>query len=160
MKNKLEFSAGILNVVLATFLFLETIFIGFMAFACLLMSFTIFFMAAIPLTIILAFICVISLGATVAHVASGAGSIVASLKGGKVSQVFSIISVVADIAVIPANVFAFGYFIYALFYNLAEDGAENLWAGIVLILFCAVAALLATASLIINMIALSRKKQN
>ncbi|MBD5632330.1 MAG: hypothetical protein HDP34_03795 [Clostridia bacterium] len=160
MKNNLEFSAGVLNVVLATFLFIETIFIGFMAFACLLMSFTIFFIAAIPLTLILAFICVISLGATVAHVASGAGSIVASLKGGKASQVFSIISVVADLAVIPANVFSFGYFIYAFFFNVAEGETDGIGLGIALIVFCAIAAILATASLIINLIALSRKKQN
>ncbi len=48
MNNKLGFSAGVLNVILGAMLFIDAALIAFIAFFCLLMSFSLFFMAAIP----------------------------------------------------------------------------------------------------------------
>lgn len=159
MRNKLEFTAGILNTVLAVFLFIEGIFFAIAAIVCLLMSFTIFFMAAIPLTVVLAVICAVSFGAAFAHIVLGAGSIIAAKKGGKITKILSAASVAADAAVIPANFLFACFLIYSFAVNVAEGNTDGLGLAIALLVFAIAAVLLAAASLIINIIAISRKNR-
>lgn len=153
MDNKLNFSAGVLNIIVGAVLFIDSVLIAVFAFAFLLLSFSLFFMAAIPAFLITAFLCVVTLVATAANTATGIGSVLTSINGGKLTKVFSIISIIVDAIVIPANMcaLAFGAFVMA-------DEPDFLSALIVAISALAISA--ATASLIVQCVSLVRANKN
>lgn len=150
MNNKLNFSAGILNIVVGAVLFVDTVVIAIFAFVCLLMSFSLFFMAAIPAFLVTAFLCFVAFVATVANTATGIGSVLTAIKGGKLSKIFSIISIVVDALVIPANAFALACGIYLLL----SGEPDGLSVIIVLIAVCAI--IFAVASLTVQAVSLTR----
>ena len=90
MNNKLGFSAGVLNVILGAVLFIDAALIAFIAFFCLLMSFSLFFMAAIPAFLLTGFLFLVVLGTGIANTVTGGGAILTSVKGGKISKIFSL----------------------------------------------------------------------
>lgn len=160
MKDKLGFSAGILNIILGIILLVDAVFFGITAFVCLLLSATLFFMAAIPLFLLLGSICLLTLAATAANIITGTGTIVASIKGGTASKVFSTISVILDGLVIPPNAFAVAYSIYALISNIIENGSGNSEFHIFIIIFGALTVALTATSFIIHLNKLSTRKPN
>lgn len=151
MNNKLGFSAGILNAVLGAVLFIDAILIAVMAFVCLLLSFSLFFMAAIPAFFATGFLCIVAFVAAAANVATGAGAIITSINGGKISSVFSTVSLIVDVAVIPANITAMACGAYLLLTEVSG-------LAILIFLIAAVAVMLAFASLILNIVVLTRTK--
>ena len=158
MNDKLGFSAGIINLILGMFLLADAVFFGITAFASLLLSATLFFMAAIPLFLLLGSICLLTLAATAANIITGTGTIVASIKGGTASKVFSTGSVILDGLVIPPNVFAVSYLIYVLISNIIENNSENIAFLIFIIIFGTLTVALTATSFIIHLTKLSSRK--
>jgi len=153
MNNKLGFSAGVLNIVLGSVLFVDAILIALMAFCCLIMSFTMFFMAAIPAFLFTGFLFFVALAAAIANIVTGTGAVVTSVKGGTVSKIFSVVSTVVDIAVIPANIVALVCGTYLLFTEIS-------WLSVMIFIIAACAIILAVISLILNLICLMRTKKS
>lgn len=158
MNNKSGFSAGVLNVILGVFLFIDAVLIAVFAFVCLLMSFSLFFMAAIPAFLVTGFLCIVAFAAAIANTVTGGGAILTSVKGGKISRIFSIVSVAVDAAVIPANIVALACGAYLIFVEAAEDGMVSGLSVTILVIAAAV-IMLAVASLIINIVCLTRTKK-
>ena len=152
MNNKLGFSAGVLNVILGAVLFIDAALIAFIAFFCLLMSFSLFFMAAIPAFLLTGFLFLVVLGTGIANTVTGGGAILTSVKGGKITKIFSTVSLAVDAVIIPANIFALVYGVYAL-YN--DVGALS----VLIFIIAASAILRAVASLIVNRVCLTRTKK-
>lgn len=101
-----EFVAGVLNIALGVVLFVDAVLLAIAALGCLLMSFSLFFMAAIPAFLALGALCLLAFGAAIVNIITGISTVVAFRKSEKVSFVLSIVAMVADIAVIPANIIA------------------------------------------------------
>lgn len=140
-----EYVAGVMNIVLGAVLFLDSVFLGIMAGLCFLLSFSLFFMAAIPTFFVVGALCFAAFVSAIVNVVTGVGSVVAAQKSGKASFVISVAAVVVDVVMIPANVVAcvFGAI-------LLHDGI-----GVISVLSFSVAALavaLALVSLILNII--------
>lgn len=120
-----------------------------MAGLCFLLSFSLFFMAAIPTFFVVGALCFAAFVAAIVNVVTGVGSVVAAQKSGKASFVISVAAVVVDVVMIPANVVAcvFGAI-------LLHDGI-----GVISVLSFSVAALavaLALVSLILNIIRITK----
>lgn len=92
------------------------------------------------------------LGTGIANTVTGGGAILTSVKGGKISKIFSTVSLAVDAVIIPANIFALVYGVYAL-YN--DVGALS----VLIFIIAASAILLAVASLILNIVCLTRTKK-
>ena len=149
--NRSELTTGILNIVLGIVLLIDTVLIAIMAACCLLMSFSLFFLAAIPAFLITGALCIISFVATWANVVIGVGTVIASKKGGKILTVFPIIAVIADVAVIPANIVALVFGVYLVV-------VEADFLSIFICIIAAIAIGLAIASLILSIVSLVKPK--
>lgn len=148
---KLEHAMGGLNIALGAVLFVDGIIIAVMAFCCLLLSFSLFFMAAIPAFLVTGFLCIIAFGAAIANIVVGVGTVFASDKHIKVLRVFPFITIAADIAVIPANIIALVCGSYLLY-------TEVNFLSILIFIVAACAILLAAASLILSVVRIVKRK--
>lgn len=150
-KSKLELSMGVLNIVLGAVLFADAAVIALFAFVCLLMSFSLFFLAAIPAFLFTGMLCIIAFAAAIVNVITGIGAVVSSQTGGKVSTIFTIATIVVDAIVIPANVVALFCGSYLLY-------TEVNYLSILIFVIAVCAILLATASLILSIIRINNRK--
>ncbi|MDE7164080.1 MAG: hypothetical protein K2O04_01485 [Clostridiales bacterium] len=151
---KLERAMGGLNIALSVVLFVDGIFLAIMAFCCLLMSFSLFFMAAIPAFLVIGFLCLMAFGAAIANLVTGIGTLYASKKRGKILSLFPIITIAADVAVIPANIIALICGTYLLY-------TEVNFLSILIFIVATCAILLAVASLVLSVVRLiKREKQS
>ncbi len=149
-ENKLMRSAGILNILLGTVLFLDGILIAVMAFCCLLMSFSLFFMAAIPAFFVVGFLCIVTFIAAGVNIIAGTGALATMKKSRKISKIFSIILIVADVVVIPANIMALICGIYLL-------ATEVNFLSVLIFIFATCAILLAGTSLLFSSIETAKR---
>lgn len=151
--NKSELATGVLNIILGIVLLVDAVLIAIMAVCCLLMSFSLFFLAAIPAFLITCTLCIIAFVATWANVVIGIGTVVASNRGGKILTIFPIIAVIADVAVIPANIVALVFGVYLVVVEI----------DFLSIFICIIATLaigLAIASLILSIVSLIKPKSH
>ena len=152
MKDKLSFLVGVLNSVLAGVMAINTVFmllfvIAVIALPILLPIWFLPLLIAVP---IVGFIFFISLAATVCNMVSGVGSVLAAIKGGMASKIFTVISTVVDGIFIPANVM----FLY--FGAVLNTGGEAEAFSITLLVVATLAMALVIAGLVMNIIGLLR----
>ncbi len=93
MKNKLGFSAGILNLVLGGILFLTAIVVGIAGVIFLLLCLSPVAIIAIPATICSLIVFTISMGSAISNTVTGTGAVVSAIKGGTLSKIFSVSSI-------------------------------------------------------------------
>ena len=149
---KYEHKIGVLNITLGVVLYVDSILLGIVAICCLLMSFSLFFMAAIPAFLLVGALFVVTVVAATANVVAGIGTLVASQKGGTVSLVFSIATIVADVAVIPANAIALLCGAYLMY-------TEINFISIFIFVVAAAAIALAVTSLIFSIMRIVKSKK-
>lgn len=150
---KLERATGGLNIAMSAVLLVDGLILGVMAFVCLLMSFSLFFMAAIPAFLVIGFLCLMAFGAAVANLITGIGTLYASEKRGNVLKVFLIVTIVVDVAVIPANIIALICGSYLLY-------TEVNFLSILIFIVAALAILLAIASFVLSVIRIAKHKNS
>lgn len=151
--SRLERATGGLNIALGLVLFVDGIVIAIVALCCLLMSFSLFFMAAIPAFLVTGFLCIMAFAAAIANIVTGVGTVIASAKRGKLRSVFFIITIAADIVVIPANIIALICGAYLLY-------TEVNYLSILIFIFAACAIILAVSSLVLSAIRLIKQKNS
>lgn len=151
MNSKLNLCSGIFNVILGAMLALDCIMLAIFAVVCLLLSFSPFFFAAIPAFLIFGALFVLAVIAATANIITGTGAIITSVKGGKISKVFSAISIAVDAVVLPAEVCMFAYSIFGFINETAP-------IFIIMMLFSFVAAGLCIAGIVLNIIRLIKDK--
>ena len=149
MNDKLTFSAGIINIVTGAFTFLYALIMALITIVALLMSFTIFFLGAIPVFIIFLALTALTFGAAITNAVVGVGSIVTSMRGGRISKVFSIVSVSVDGVFIPV---CGG--ILALWTISLVSANEINWAAILFIISTFVVLALTVTSLVLHSVRL------
>lgn len=151
---KLERAMGALNITLGVVLFVDGVVLAFMAFCCLLLSFSLFFMAAIPAFLVIGLICLMAFGASTANLVTGVGTVFAAKKrDNKILRLFPIITIAADIAVIPANIVALVCGSYLLY-------TEVNYISVLVFIVAALAILLAVASLVLSVVRLVKRKKS
>lgn len=126
---------------------IDSIFLAIVAFMCLLLSFSLFFLAAIPAFLIFGALFLLAAVASAANIVTGTGTIITSVKGGKISKVFSAVSLAVDAVVMPAQIFLFAYSVYCFII----DPAPILT---VMALFSFIAVCLCIAGVALNVIKL------
>ena len=151
--SRLDRAAGGLNIALGAVLFVDTIVIAVMAFCCLLMSFSLFFMAAIPAFLVTGFLGIVVFVTAVLNFITGVCSVATSQKRIRLHKAFSIVTVVLDIAVIPANVFALAYGVLVLY-------SEINFLSILIFIIAALAILLALVSFILSTVRIVKQKNS
>lgn len=151
---KLESAMGGLNIALGVVLFADGVVLAVVAFCCLLLSFSLFFMAAIPAFLVIGLICLMAFGASIANLVTGVGTVFAAKKrDNKVLRLFPIITIAADITVIPANIVALVCGSYLLF-------TEVNYISVLVFIVAALAILLAAVSLVLSIIRLVKRKRS
>lgn len=150
---KLERAMGGLNIALGVVLAVDGIILAIMAFCCLLMSFSLFFMAAIPAFLVIGFLCVLAFGAAIANIVTGVGTVFASKRSVKILRLFPIVTLIVDVAVIPANVIALVCGTYLLY-------TEVNWLSILIFIVAACAIMLAVVSLVLSIIRIVKRKKS
>lgn len=150
---KLERAMGGLNIALGVVLGIDGIILAVMALCCLLMSFSLFFMAAVPAFLVIGFLCVMAFCGAIAHTVTGVGAVFASKKQTKVLRFVPIVTIAVDIAVIPANVIAFICGAYLLY-------TEVNWLSVLIFIVAACAIMLAVVSLVLSIIRLVKRKKS
>lgn len=149
MKNKLCLSSGIINIALATATVPNVIIMFIFVAVCLLMSFSLFFLAAIPLFLICGVILLVAIAAVIANYITGVGTIVASMGGKKVTKVFSVISIIIDGLFIPSS-------IVFMLMGVMSVTSETNWLGIAIIITGVIAVGLAIAGLTVNCVFITK----
>lgn len=150
---KLGRAMGGLNIALGAVLFVDGIIIAVVAFCCLLLSFSLFFMAAVPAFLVTGFLCIIAFGAAIVSTVIGVGTVFASQKSAKVLKLFPILTIVVDVAVIPANIIALVCGVYLLY-------TEVNWLSVLIFIVAACAITLAVASLVLSIIRIVKRKKS
>ncbi len=153
LTSKLERAMGGLNITLGVVLGIDGIILAVMAFCCLLMSFSLFFMAAIPAFLVIGFLCLMAFGGAIANIATGIGTLFASKKQTKVLIFVPIVTIAVDIAVIPANVIALICGAYLLY-------TEVNWLSVLIFIVAACAIMLAVVSLVLSIIRIVKRKKS
>ena len=157
MKERLNFSAGIMNILLAAALSVNTFIVMLCLVACIAMPILlpIWFLPFIIFIPLFAIIFLASLSATVCNMVAGVGTVVASIRGGKISRVLAAVSIVVDAVFIPANALFFAYGVYAL------QGADAVnWLTVLITVASAIAVVFTVVSVVLNAVSLSRNKLN
>ena len=151
---KLERAMGALNITLGVVLFVDGVVLAFVAFCCLLMSFSLFFMAAVPAFLVIGLLCIMTFGAAIANLVTGVGTVFSSKKqSNKILRLFPIITIAADVAVIPANIIALVCGSYLLY-------TEVNYISILVFIVAALAILLAVVSLVLSIVRLVKRKKS
>lgn len=149
---KLELSMGILNIVLGAVLFADGIVIALFAFVCLLFSFSLFFLAAIPAFLFTGMLCIVTFITALVNAITGIGAVVSSRTSGKVSKLFTIATMVVDTIVIPANIVALVCGSYLLY-------TEVDYLSVLIFVIAVLAILLAVASLILSIVRIVKRNK-
>lgn len=147
----LERGAGALNISLGAVLFIDGILLAIAALCCLLMSFSLFFMAAIPAFLVLGALCLLTFGSGIVNIITGVSAIVASKRSEKISFILSIVATVVDIAMIPANIVACAFGALMLY-------AEVSLLAVLILTVAVIAVILASVSLILSIVRITRSK--
>ncbi|MDE6618388.1 MAG: hypothetical protein K2K13_05140 [Clostridiales bacterium] len=150
---KLERAMGGLNITLGTVLGIDGIILAVIAFCCLLMSFSLFFMAAIPAFLVIGFLCLMAFCGAIANIVTGVGAVLAAKKQTKVLRFVPIVAIAVDIAVIPANVIALVCGAYLLY-------TEVNWLSVLIFIVAACAIMLAVVSLVLSIIRMFKRKKS
>lgn len=150
--NKLGLAAGIMNIVLGGVLFVDALLFLVMAACCLMMSFSLFFMAAIPAFLVCGFLAILNFGIGVVNVLLGATAVATMRKGGKISHIVSVASMIFDTVILPLNLLALAYGIYMLVLELE-------WVSVFILVIAALGFLLAASGLILHIVGVLRKKK-
>ena len=155
MNTKINFSAGVISIIHAVALTVNTFIVLMCLFACIVMPILlpIWFLPFALLIPLFGFIFAISLAAAVSNLITGVGTVVASTKGGKVSKVFAIISLVIDGLFIPVNVLFFAYGVFAL-----TDAYNINWLTVLIAVASSAAVVLTVVSIVLNTICIARNK--
>lgn len=151
MKSKLSLCSGILNIIIGAMLAIDCIVLAIVALMCLLFSFSLFFLAAIPAFLISGTLFIVAAIAATVNIVTGTGAIIASIKGGKISKIFSAVSIAIDALVLPAQIFMFVACIYTC---VTEPDPIFIF----MILFFFIIAALCIAGITINIIRLVNDK--
>lgn len=138
-------------MILGSVLAIDCIVLAILAVGCLMMSFSLFFMAAIPAFLVVGFLFILSVCAMAANFIAGAGTIITSMKGGKISKVFSVLSIIVDMAILPAQGLALAFCVYAF-----ADEPDAIFLALMII--AVIAVLLCIAGTILNIVRISRDK--
>ena len=149
---KLERAMGVLNIALGAILFTDGILLAVMAFCCLLMSFSLFFMAAVPAFLVTGFLCMVAFGAGIASLVVGIGTMLSSANNAKILKIFPIVTIVVDVSTIPANVIALICGTYLLY-------TEVNFLSILIFIVAACAILLAATSLVLSIVRIVKRKK-
>ena len=150
---KLERAMGGLNIALGAVLFIDGILLAVMASCCLLMSFSLFFMAAVPAFLVTGFLCIVALGAAITSLVVGIGTVISSANSAKLLKLFPIVTIAVDIAVIPANIIALVCGAYLLY-------TEVNFLSILIFIVAACAILLATTSLVLSIVRIVKRRKS
>ncbi|MDE7395815.1 MAG: hypothetical protein K2M95_06830 [Clostridiales bacterium] len=150
MKHKLGFTAGIMNLILGGILFVFAVLFIIMAACCIMMSFSLFFMAAIPAFLVTGFLASVTLIAAAVNIAVGAGAVATSIKGGLPVYVVSIVSLVVDVAMLPVSICGLACGVF-----LMQD-ASFLSVFVLIISVLSVAAVI--ASTVLDIVCLKSRK--
>lgn len=156
MKNKLGFSAGILNLVLGGILFLTAIVVGIAGVIFLLLCLSPVAIIAIPATICSLIVLTISMGSAISNTVTGTGAVVSAIKGGTLSKIFSVSSITVDILVMPALV---AWFVLVLLSSIQEETLTDA-LFIVELSMTFISVCLAITSLCIHSVYLARKMRD
>ena len=155
MNTKINIAAGVINIIHAVVLTVNTIIIFLCLLACIAMPLLlpIWFLPFLLFIPLFGFIFAISLAATVCNMIAGVGTVVASTKGGKISRVFAIGSLVVDGLFIPVNVLFLSYGVFSL------SGADTVnWLTVLIAIAASAAVALTIVSIVLNSISLARNK--
>lgn len=157
MNTKINFAAGVMNNILAVVLIVNTVVTLLCLIACIVMPILlpIWFLPFILLVPLFGFIFFISLAANICNLIAGVGTVVASVKGGKISQVFAIISIVVDAVFIPSDALFFAYGVFAL-----QDAYTVNWLTVAITAASSLALVLTAVSIVLNAISLRTKKKD
>lgn len=156
MNGKFNFSAGIMNIILGAALAVNTFILMLCLVVCVAMPILlpIWFLPFIVFIPVIALIFLLSLSAMICNMVAGVGTVVASIRGGKVSRVFSIVSIVVDAVFVPANVLFFAYGVYSL-----KVAYEVNWLTVLIAFASAIAVVFTIVSIVLNAVSLARNKQ-
>lgn len=156
MKSGLNITAGIMNIILAAALTVNTIIMLMCLFVCVAMPLLlpIWFLPFILLVPLFGFIFVVSLSATVCNLIAGTGTLISTVKGGKISKTFAIISLVVDLVFIPSNALFFAYGVYAV-----SDAYNVNWLTVAITAASSAAIILTVVSVILNAVSLRKMKK-
>lgn len=151
MKNHTSFAAGICNMSVAVVSLINTGVIALFAIVAFAMSFTLFFMAAIPLFLLFGFLFLVSAGTNILNFIVGIGSIIHGVNGGKYSSALNVAAIVIDGLFVSVNS------VFVLFGAIAcVSGEDARWLGILVLTVGLLSVVLAGAGFILNAISLSR----
>ena len=148
-----QHTVAVLNIALGAVLIFDVVLLGIMAFGCLLMSFSLFFMAAIPAFFLIGGLTIATLIAAVVNIGDGIGLAIAANKNRRVSTVFTVITMITDGIMLPVNIVALICGIYLL-------TAETDFLSIAITMAAAFVILLALISLILNLIKWKQSRHN
>lgn len=156
MNTKINFAAGVMNLINAVALAVNTVIILMCLIVCVIMPvlLPIWFLPFAILIPLFGLIFAISFAAAACNLVAGVGTVVASTKGGKISKFFAIASLAVDGLFIPVNAFFFAYGVYGV-----GCGYEVDWLTVLIIIASSVAIVMTAVSFILNLICLREKKK-
>lgn len=156
MNNKINFTAGVMNLINAVALAVNTVIILLCLIVCVVMPvlLPIWFLPFAILIPLFGLIFAISLAAAVCNLVAGVGTVVASTKGGRISKFFAIASLAVDGLFIPVNAFFFAYGIYGV-----SSGYEVDWLTVLIVIASSVAIITTAVSFVLNAVSLREKKK-
>ncbi len=152
INSKSQNAVGVLNIALGIALFLHVILLGIMAVGCLLMSFSLFFMAAIPAFMLIGFLTFATFIAAIVNIGEGLGLIIAANKSRKVSTVFAVVALVTDCIILPVDAVALACGIYLLL-------SEINFLSVSITIASALVLVLAVAALILSLIRFTQSRR-
>lgn len=157
MNTKINYASGVINLIAAVALAVNTFIIMLCLFAFIIMPLLlpIWFLPFVMLIPLFGGLFAISLAATVCNLITGVGSVVASTGRGKLSCGFAIASVAVDVVFIPVNALFFAYGVFAL-----TDAYAVNWLTVLIAVASSLAVVMTIASIVLNAINLSRHKVN
>ena len=151
--SRLDKATGGLNIALGAVLAVDGIIIAVMAVVCLVMSFSLFFIAAIPAFLVTGFLCILAFVAAAANIITGATTAFTSQKFKRLHKVFSVITIAVDIAVIPANIVSFICGVYLI-------SSDIDYLSVMIFIVAVLAILLAIASLTLSTVRIVKQKNS
>ncbi len=156
MNTKVNLAAGVMNIILAVVLTVNTVIILLCLIACAVMPILlpIWFLPFVFLVPLFGCIFFVSLAANICNLIAGVGTVVASVKGGKISEIFAIISLVVDTVFIPVCALFFAYGVYSV-----QDEYTVNWLTVAITVASSLAVVLTVVSMILNAVSLNAKKK-
>lgn len=150
-RNKLERAITALSVLLGIGLFADAIILAVVSICCLMLSFSLFFMAAVPAFLLFGALCLFTFFASFVDIAIGIALHFASKKNEFATRAISIAMIVTDAVTIPVNITVF---ILATF--ITGMGVTAAWVFIYL--FSVMALVASVARLVLCIVRALRRK--